>query len=142
MCDAVSANLSAASALIMCAAVADWRPATISPRKLKKKQGLPILKLEPTPDILKTIAPRKGKKIFVGFAAETDDLEREAARKLKAKGLDLIVANDVGRSDSGFDVETNRVVMIPAVGPRRRLPLMSKDAVADHIMDWIDARWK
>jgi len=142
MLDAVSSNLPECDALIMCAAVADWRPATISPRKLKKHGGIPTLTLEATPDILQTIKPRKRKRLFIGFAAETDDLEQEASRKLKSKGLDLIVANDVGRSDSGFEVENNRVVMIPASGPRRRLPLMSKDAVAERIMDWIDARWK
>lgn len=142
MLEAVQANLDWCDGLVMCAAVADWRPVYTSPAKLKKRSGPPVLELETTPDILLAVRARKGQRIYVGFAAETDNLELEAERKLHAKGLDLIVANDVGRSDAGFEVETNEVVFIPAEGKRQHLPLMSKDAVAQHIIEWMDSRWQ
>ncbi len=127
-------------ALIMAAAVADWRPARKSPRKLKKREMEPVLKLEPTPDILSSVRPRKGRRIFVGFAAETENIAAAARAKLREKGLDMIVANDVSKPDSGFDVDTNRAVLISAddATGQVELPLMTKDALADRILAWTE----
>ncbi|MBQ9693447.1 MAG: phosphopantothenoylcysteine decarboxylase, partial [Kiritimatiellae bacterium] len=91
MLEAVQTNLSVADVYISCAAVADWRPEVCSPVKLKKAGMDGVLKLVRNPDILKTIRPLKGNRLFVGFAAETGAPEEEAARKLREKGLDLIV---------------------------------------------------
>jgi phosphopantothenoylcysteine decarboxylase/phosphopantothenate--cysteine ligase len=124
----------------MAAAVADWRPAAASPRKLKKDRMSPVLHLERTADILATIRSRKGRRLFVGFAAETDDVISEAKRKLADKGLDLIVANDVSRPDSGFEVDTNQVAFIGAGGEIAELPLLRKDVVAARLLDWMAAR--
>jgi len=142
MLAAVEANLDWCDALVMTAAVADFRPRHTSAQKLKKSGMAPVIELEPNPDILKTIAPRKGKKIFVGFAAETEKLLAEAQRKLAAKNLDLLVANDVSQPDAGFEVDTNRVVFITPDGAPggRALPLMQKTEVAEHIIAWIEAK--
>jgi putative hydrolase of HD superfamily len=138
MLEAVSTHLESCDALVMAAAVADWRPVQVSEQKMKKNQAASSLELEPTPDILMTLKPRKGSRTFVGFAAETMDVEAEAGRKLAAKGLDLIVANDVSQSDSGFDVDTNRVVLLTSDGSVVRLPLLSKREVAERILDWVE----
>ena len=127
------------AALVMTAAVADWRPAVRSARKLKKAQMDGVLKLVPNPDILKTLertlARRdKDRLVRVGFAAETGDPTAEAARKCREKGLDFVVANDVSRADSGFGTDTNRVDFVFPDGRAERLPLMSKDAVARRIV--------
>jgi phosphopantothenoylcysteine decarboxylase/phosphopantothenate--cysteine ligase len=97
--------------------------------------------LKRTPDILKTIAPLKGKKIFVGFAAETHNVAAEAKRKLREKHLDLIVANDVTAPGAGFEVETNRVTIFDAWSAEE-LPLLSKRAVAERILDRIEEKRK
>jgi len=140
MLKAVGGHLDASDVLVMAAAVADWRPARVSDQKLKKLHTSPELRLEATPDILQAVKPRKGKKVFIGFAAETSGLEEEALRKLVSKGLDMIVANDVSQSDAGFDVDTNRVVFITGAGASETLPLMSKRDVAERIVDWVAAR--
>lgn len=135
---AVQQHLPPADVLVMAAAVADWRPKVVSPVKLKKR-GLNFkLELESNPDVLLTVRPLKGNRIFVGFAAETGDPLPEARRKLAAKGLDLIVANDVSLPDAGFAVDTNRVVLLPCVGATEVLPLLSKQAVAARIVSWIE----
>ncbi len=135
MLDAVRAELPAADALIMCAAVADWRPRSIHPVKLKKREMSATLELEPNPDILLTVKPAKGGRLFVGFAAETGDPLAEARRKLESKGLDLMVANDVSQPGAGFATDTNRVTLLAPGAPAERLPLMSKRDVADRILD-------
>ena len=140
MLQVVRRSLPRARALVMAAAVAVWRPARCSVRKLKKNRSAPVLHLKPNRDILAAVAPGKGRRIFVGFAAETGRLIPEARRKLKAKNLDLIVANDVMRRDAGFDVDTNRVVLMDQGGMTLKLPLMTKLRVAAHILDWIEAR--
>jgi len=117
------------------AAVADWRPRSIHPVKLKKREMSATLELEPNPDILLTVKPAKEGRLFVGFAAETGDPLAEAQRKLEAKGLDLMVANDVSQPGSGFAVDTNRVTLLAPGAPAERLPLMSKRDVADRILD-------
>jgi len=138
MLAAVEANLDWCDALVMSAAVADFRPCHTSAQKVKKEGMAPIIELEPNPDILKTIAPRKGQKIFVGFAAETENLHAEAQRKLAAKNLDMLVANDVSQPDAGFEVDTNRVVFFVPCGKPEALPLMPKTEVAERIVEWLE----
>ena len=126
------------------AAVADWRPAKCASRKLKKGQMSDMLKLVRNPDILKTVACRtrhqapariaRASTIFVGFAAETNDVIAEARRKCREKNLDMIVANDVTEKGSGFGVDTNRVTLVRKDGSVDRLPLMTKLAVARRIV--------
>lgn len=140
MLAAVEASLDWSEVLIMSAAVADWRPAEPAPLKIKKLDRLSELRLEPTADILMTVGPRKGTRTFVGFAAETHDLLSEARRKLGRKGLDAIVANDVSRSDAGFDVETNQVTLVTGKGEAAEWPLMSKRAVAERLVRWVELR--
>jgi phosphopantothenoylcysteine decarboxylase/phosphopantothenate--cysteine ligase len=138
MLAAVLAHLPQADALVMCAAVADWRPKETSAKKLKKREMSAVLELVPNPDILATIQPQKGGRIFVGFAAETGDPLPEARRKLMDKGLDLIVANDVSLPGSGFAVDTNLVTLVARSGDPETLPLLDKRAVADHIVAWLE----
>ena len=126
MLAAVQAHLPQADALIASAAVADWRPEACSPTKLKKAQMAGLIRLVPNPDILKTILPQKGARTFVGFAAETGEPTAEAARKLREKGLDLIVANDVTAPGAGFAHDTNRVTLLYPDGRREPLPLLPK----------------
>lgn len=139
MLAAVKLYLKKCDALIMAAAVADWRPVRVAKHKMKKgaEQRL-TLEFKRTPDILKTIAPLKGKKHFIGFAAETHNVPAEAKRKLREKHLDLIVANDVTAPGAGFEVETNRVTIFDAYSAEQ-LPLLSKRAVAERILDRLDA---
>jgi len=137
---AVESHLEASDALIMAAAVSDWRPVVICDQKLKKLDAGPELILEPTADILMTIKPRKGKRVVVGFAAETAEVEAGARRKLDSKGLDMIVANDVTQADAGFDVDTNRVVLITKTAVPLPLPLMSKREVGERIVEWVEER--
>ena len=134
---AVRVNLGWCEALIMAAAVADWRPVTVSDQKLKKHTTRLVLELERTPDVLVEVLPLKGSRVYVGFAAETEDLEVSAEKKLRAKGLDLIVANDVTKPGSGFGTDTNEVMFIARGEPRLALPLMAKTAVAERIVDWV-----
>ena len=138
MCAEVEREVEGCDALIMAAAVADWRPAEVRAQKIKKSEAAPVIRLEPTPDILRHIAPRKGGRCFVGFAAETQQLESEARRKLAEKNLDLIVANDVTKPGSGFDTETNEVLLVGADGSVQKLPLMPKRLVADRVIAWIE----
>jgi len=140
MLEAVRANIDRCDAFIMTAAVADWRPREVRSRKLKKDEMSANLALEKTPDIIATMAARKGNRIYVGFAAETHNIISEARRKLTEKGLDLIVANDVTRADSGFESDTNRVTLLTAGGNVKELPLMSKHMVAEKILGWIESR--
>jgi len=122
-----------ADVLIMAAAVADYRPATAAENKLKKETASNMtLELIRNPDILGEV---KGNLIKVGFAAESEDLIRNATAKLKGKSLDLIVANDITAVDSGFDVDTNKVVLIDCKGNKADLPLLPKLEVAHKILD-------
>jgi phosphopantothenoylcysteine decarboxylase / phosphopantothenate---cysteine ligase len=133
-----------ADALIMAAAVADFRPASVAEQKIKKKadtQGL-SLELVRNPDILAEVARQKsngsGPQVTVGFAAETEDLLANAQDKLKRKKLELIVANDVTATDAGFAVDTNRVTLMGLDGLVEELPLMSKTEVAERILDKVE----
>jgi phosphopantothenoylcysteine decarboxylase/phosphopantothenate--cysteine ligase len=135
---AIAAEIGRTTVLLMAAAVADYRPRQAAARKLKKDEAERVIELERTADILRELAPRKGGRLFVGFAAETDDVARHAAQKRHDKGLDLIVANDVSRADAGFEVDTNTVLLIDAAGTQE-VPLASKDEVADRVLDRIVA---
>ena len=135
MLAAVQEALPEADLFIACAAVADWRPAEPSGTKLKKSGMDGTLRLARNPDILKTVAPLKGARRVVGFAAETGDPEAEALRKLREKELDLLVANDVTAPGAGFATETNRVTLYFAGGERRALPLLPKLDVARAVLD-------
>jgi phosphopantothenoylcysteine decarboxylase / phosphopantothenate---cysteine ligase len=135
MLEATSRNFSWCSALIMAAAVADFRPATVAPNKLKKRaQGL-RLELAGIEDEMPRLAAHKGNRLLIGFAAETQDAETNALGKLHAKGLDLIVANDVTMEGAGFGVDTNIVTLIGRDGSRHPYPQASKDDVANVILD-------
>lgn len=132
---ATLAGVEGSAMVVMTAAVADYRPAAEAPQKLKKDAlgDAPALMLTKNPDIL---AELKGRApVVVGFAAETEDVERHAAEKLQQKGCDLIVANDVSEEGSGFGTDTNRVVLLARDGSVDRLPRLTKDEVADRILD-------
>jgi phosphopantothenoylcysteine decarboxylase / phosphopantothenate---cysteine ligase len=142
MLNAVRKNIAWCDALVMTAAVADWRPRQRSRKKLKKGNRFLKLELVQTVDILASLAQQKGRRLFVGFAAETGNPISEAKRKLAAKKLDMIVANDVSRSDAGFEVDTNKVTFITSDGMIVDLPLMSKKAIARKIVNWLERRNK
>jgi len=134
---AVMSEFPACDALVMVAAVADWRPRIMAAGKLKKNTMSDVLPLERTVDILSEVSRVKGRQIVVGFAAETECVTEEAARKRTEKKMDLVVANDVSQADSGFEVDTNRAVFIDTDG-ERRLPLMSKEELAGEIISWLE----
>lgn len=124
--------------LVMAAAPADWRPAVAASRKLKKRDGPPAIEWEPTPDILRRVCARKRPgQFFVGFAAETDHVYREAMRKLRDKGLDAIVANDVSRRDCGMAADENAVTVFTSIGKALEIPRMPKERVARRLVRWI-----
>jgi phosphopantothenoylcysteine decarboxylase/phosphopantothenate--cysteine ligase len=139
MLDSVLRESNGAYALIMAAAVADFRPKKTAQDKIKKEGGVPQIALEATEDILKTVSGTGTKRpqVVVGFAAESRDLLENASVKLKSKGLDMIVANDISATDAGFSVETNRVTLLFSDGRKESLPLMSKMDVADILMERI-----
>ena len=138
MSEAVIAAVEGADALLMAAAVADYRPAEAAPQKMKKSEKPLKLELERTPDVLSAVAVRWAgtgfPRVVVGFAAETEGLLDNARQKLAAKNLDLIVANDVTSPDGGFAAETNQVVLLGRDGEPEELPLQSKAAVADAVL--------
>ncbi len=145
MFDAVMALLPETDVLIGAAAVADYRPTSSESYKIKKMPGEQIIRLERTPDILGTVGKKRGKerehpRLVVGFAAETNDLEANALEKLERKNLDFIVLNDVTAKDSGFAVDTNRVTIFERNGQRDDWPLMTKEEVAQAIMQRVVAR--
>ncbi len=120
---------------IMAAAVADYRPAQAASKKIKKGSTSVEVQLEPNPDILKELGAIKDGKFLVGFAAETEDLAANATKKLHAKNLDMIIANDVTLEGSGFDSDTNIAAILDRSGTTRTLPLMTKNELADKILD-------
>jgi len=132
MRQAVVKVTSQADALIMAAAVADYRPIKAAKDKIKKGEAGLTLELECTPDILGSV---KGNFIKVGFAAESSNLVKNAKQKLQQKGLDFIVANDITASDSGFGVDTNKVTIIDQEGKIDSLPLLAKREVAERVLD-------
>lgn len=141
MLDAVLEAFAGADALIMAAAVADFRPKNRAQDKIKKEGGVPQIELEETEDILKTVSSSGGgvkrPRVVAGFAAESRDLLENASAKLESKHLDLIAANDISATDAGFAVETNRVTLLYADGRKEPLSLMSKMEVAEILMERI-----
>jgi phosphopantothenoylcysteine decarboxylase / phosphopantothenate---cysteine ligase len=135
MLRSVDENFSAATIAIFAAAVADYRPAEAASQKIKKTAGDITLRLEPNPDILATIARKKGHRLIVGFAAETDKVAENARKKLTDKNADLIVANDVTAEGAGFDVDTNIVTLFARDGRDLALPKLTKREVAHRILD-------
>ena len=131
----VRERASGADVVIMAAAVADYRPASPEPKKIKRGAGKMMLELEPTADILAELGRNKGSKILVGFAAETEHLAENARHKLTAKGADIIVANDVTQEGAGFDTDTNIVTLFSRDGRETALPKMSKFDVANRVLD-------
>jgi phosphopantothenoylcysteine decarboxylase/phosphopantothenate--cysteine ligase len=135
MHSAVNRELASSTILIMSAAVSDFMPAEKSGEKIEKSDEL-FLTLTGTPDILSAVGKKKNRPFIVGFAAETGRKLGKARKKLKHKNMDLIVFNDVTEAGSGFDVETNNVVLIDKK-KESELPLLNKDDVADAILDRI-----
>ena len=127
-------KLAEADVLVMTAAVADFRPARAARRKIHKGAMPDSIRLVPNPDILATLARRKGRRVFIGFAAETERAVAGAARKLRAKGLDLVVANDVTLPGAGFGTDTNIVSLVRPDGSAETLPVLPKLDVARRIV--------
>ncbi|GAG73475.1 unnamed protein product, partial [marine sediment metagenome] len=129
---------SEADIVISAAAVADFRPKEVFAGKIKKeKNENPLIELERTPDILYELGKKKGDKLLVGFAAETENLAANALKKLKEKRLDLIVANDISAKEAGFGSDKNRAKLINSKGTVRELPLMTKIDMAEKILNEI-----
>jgi phosphopantothenoylcysteine decarboxylase/phosphopantothenate--cysteine ligase len=141
MLTAVLTHTTQADALVKAAAVTDFKPSKTSGEKIKKTSDVPNIELVSTPDILQETAKQKKKKgfpkVMVGFAAESQKLLENAKKKLKSKGLDFIVANDISAEDAGFAVDTNRVTLLFADGEKEELPLMSKEEVAVIVVERI-----
>jgi phosphopantothenoylcysteine decarboxylase/phosphopantothenate--cysteine ligase len=141
MAGAVLASAANCDVLVMAAAVADFRPVQAATQKIKKEEGIPTITLAANPDILLAVAEQRRQVgrplITVGFAAETANLIGNAQSKLERKGLSLIVANDVSAADAGFAVDTNRVTLLASDGSKENLPLMSKQEVAEHLIQSI-----
>jgi phosphopantothenoylcysteine decarboxylase/phosphopantothenate--cysteine ligase len=137
MYEAVSDQMENAHIIIKVAAVADYRPKDPADRKIKKKNDTMELSLEKNIDILKEIGKKKKNQVVVGFAAETQDLQDNAVKKLKEKNLDMIAGNLVGSPDSGFGADTNKVTLFFKDGTHEALEMMEKDAVAHIILDRI-----
>ena len=145
MQEAVMAYLEGTDALVMAAAVADFRPARQEGEKIKKDQAPGTLKLEATEDILKTVAQYKKEHDLdlkiIGFAAESQELRENAVRKLREKSMDMIVANDISDPQAGFAVDTNKVLLMYSDGSQEQLPLMHKSLVAEkiiqHLASWL-----
>jgi len=134
-----------AQALIMAAAVADFRPKVIKKEKIKKDSGMNTIELKPTRDILKDVSKIKKKEELdlkvIGFAAESRDLKANAKEKLNNKKMDMIVANDISDPQAGFRVDTNKVLLMYSDGSTEQLPMMSKSDVAEkviqHLQSWL-----
>ena len=139
MFEATQLSVENADVLLMAAAVADFRPGEIAKEKIKRQKDVPEIVLERTDDILAVVSKLKAKsgwpRVIVGFAAESQKLIKNAQSKLEKKGLDLIVANDITAVDAGFAVDTNRVTLLDRDGGSEELPLMTKTAVAEEVLE-------
>jgi phosphopantothenoylcysteine decarboxylase/phosphopantothenate--cysteine ligase len=139
MREATLAECKDADGLLMAAAVADFRPSQPGKKKFKRCEGVPKIQLAPTEDILENVQEQRKKTghptVIVGFAAESEDLVKNAKGKLEEKGLTLIAANDITATDAGFAVDTNRVTLIDREGGVQELPLMSKVEVAEIVLE-------
>ncbi len=131
-----------ADIVIMAAAVSDFRPRAEAKSKIKKEKGMAQLELEKTPDVIAEMGKQKRKdQILVGFAAETEELVKNAQKKLKEKNLDMIVANDVSKKGAGFDVDTNIATILPKRGRIEYLPKLTKLELSYRIMDSIKKKF-
>lgn len=142
MAEAVFNHMEHSDVIIKVAAVADYRPVVQAAQKIKKKGEQLVLELEKNPDILQTLGQRKKQQVLVGFAAETQDLDANAQKKLQDKNLDIIVGNLVGSPQSGFGSDTNKVTLYFSDGKQKSLPIMGKEDVADILLDYIAERVK
>ena len=131
----VERNLQSADILIMSAAVADYKPAKVVNKKIKKEDGINSIKLSKTDDILSSI--KKGDKTIVGFALETDNELKNAKKKLSSKNLDMIVLNSLKDKKSGFEFDTNKITIINSKGKKLDFPLKSKFQAANNILSEI-----
>ena len=134
MHDAVHQHLAGCDVLVMCAAVADYKPAKASPSKIKKGAAGLILELVPTRDILSSIASPDRNLLVVGFAAETNDLEENARKKLRAKNCDMVVGNDVSRAETGMESDDNEVTIFFRNGEITKIPRDSKTNIATQLI--------
>lgn len=137
MASAVEKYFDKADIVIKSAAVSDYRPKVVSAHKLKKKDAASHIEFERTVDILAALGKKKGSKILVGFAAETQDILANAREKLQKKNLDMIVVNDVGRKDIGFGSDINKATLLLSGGEMIDLPAMEKDDLAHALLDRI-----
>jgi phosphopantothenoylcysteine decarboxylase/phosphopantothenate--cysteine ligase len=135
MRDATVLAFEDSDALVMAAAVADFRPVGVAPQKIKKEGGLSSIELEPTVDILRELAALRSGRVVIGFAAETTDLEAAGRAKLDAKDLDVIVVNEVGREGTGFGSDTNDAMILTRAGDDEPLRTWTKDELASAICD-------
>jgi phosphopantothenoylcysteine decarboxylase/phosphopantothenate--cysteine ligase len=136
MHDAVVARAGSCDVVVMAAAVADFTPVAVADQKLKKRDGVPVIELRHTPDVLAELGSSKpAGQLLVGFAAETQDVRGHAREKLLAKNADLLVANDVAKEGAGFEHDTNEVVILSAGGGARNVPLTDKRSVARAVFD-------
>ncbi|MFQ5851887.1 MAG: bifunctional phosphopantothenoylcysteine decarboxylase/phosphopantothenate--cysteine ligase CoaBC [Candidatus Binatia bacterium] len=136
MRQAVLKEFPSATAVLMAAAVADYRPEKLVAKKIKRGDAPIQIKLKPNPDILRELGMKKVGQTLIGFAAETEELITNARKKLRAKNLDLIVANNVTEEGSGFDGDTNLATILDREGSVHPLPLMGKEELADRIYDY------
>ena len=134
MSDAVHRHLRDCDVFVMCAAAADYKPAKVSPQKIKKRQENLALELIPTRDILCSLPKKDRQFLVVGFAAETNDVEESAGKKLHAKNCDLIVANDVSRADSGMESDDNEVTVLFRNGERQKISRAPKKIIARELV--------
>jgi len=138
MLAAAKKEFSPSTILLMAAAVSDYRPESRAENKIKRTKDSLTVNMTACPDILKTLsAMRKKNQILVGFAAETDDILKNAQKKLAEKKLDLIVANQVGAPDSGFDHDTNRIKILDKEGGIQEFPLLTKDEAAEKVLNHV-----
>jgi phosphopantothenoylcysteine decarboxylase/phosphopantothenate--cysteine ligase len=137
MRESVFANLEPSTVIVKCAAVADFRPSTEAKQKIKKTSARISLELDPTVDILAELGRKRGDRLLIGFAAETENLRAEARRKLEVKNCDMVVGNLVGDSDTGFESDSNEVVLALRTGEFIPIERASKREIADRILDQI-----
>jgi len=137
MREQVLSHFESATVIVKCASVADFRPSVVETNKIKKSGASLTLQLEPTTDILAELGARKENRLLIGFTAETENLRNEAKRKLEAKNCDMVVGNLVGVKDSGFESDSNEVLLAFPGGEVRELPRASKRGVAHNIWNEI-----
>ena len=139
--DAVRRSLRGCDALVMCAAVSDYKPASASRRKMKKRKSALTLKLIPTRDILASL-PKRRRYLVIGFAAETHDLKTHAEKKLRAKNCDAIVANDVSGSETGMESDENEVTILFRDGENKKISRAPKKIIARELVKIIAKMWE